>query len=51
MVSFVIDEALLRKLSPEARREILDLVHMRRIGWPRAPTASIGIPRATPRTP
>ena len=27
MVSFVIDEALLRKLSPEARREILDLVH------------------------
>ena len=27
MVSFVIDEALLRKLSPEARREIVDLLH------------------------
>ncbi len=26
MVSFVIDEALLRKLSPEARREIVDLL-------------------------
>ncbi len=27
MVGFVIDEALLRKLSPEARREVLDVMH------------------------
>ncbi len=26
MVSFVIDESLLRRLSPEARREVLDLI-------------------------